>query len=74
MKERKKDTERNIYLYVEWGDKVIFDPRETDLLRLNRHHYYSIEKIRRDLGWTPKVSLLEGIKRTAEGVRAAGNI
>ena len=37
-------------------------------------HYYSIEKIRRDLGWVPKVSLLEGIKRTAEGVRAAGKI
>lgn len=37
-------------------------------------HYYSIEKIRRDLGWTPKVSLLDGIKRTAEGVRVAGRI
>jgi nucleoside-diphosphate-sugar epimerase len=37
-------------------------------------HYYSIAKIRRDLGWQPKVSLLEGIKRTAEGVRAAGKV
>lgn len=37
-------------------------------------HYYSIAKIQRDLGWTPQVSLLEGIQRTAEGVRAAGKI
>ncbi|MFI0546632.1 MAG: SDR family NAD(P)-dependent oxidoreductase [Brachymonas sp.] len=37
-------------------------------------HYYNISKIQRDLGWQPKISLLEGIKRTAEGVRAAGKV
>ncbi len=37
-------------------------------------HYYSIAKIKRDLGWEPKVSLLEGIRRTAEGVVAAGKV
>ena len=35
-------------------------------------HYYSIDKARRDLGWTPRVALSEGIRRTAERLRAAG--
>ena len=30
------------------------------------HHYFSIEKARRKLGWQPKVSLSEGIKLTVE--------
>ena len=35
------------------------------------HHYFSIEKACRDLGWTPRLSLEEGIERTAAGFRAA---
>lgn len=30
------------------------------------HHYFSIAKARRDLGWEPKVSLAEGISLTVE--------
>lgn len=37
-------------------------------------HYYSIAKIEKDLGWRPKVNLQESIRRTAQGVRAAGKI
>ena len=33
------------------------------------HHYFSIEKARRDLDWTPRLSLEEGIERTAAGFR-----
>lgn len=33
------------------------------------HHYFSIEKARRDLGYTPAVSIDEGIRRTAESLR-----
>lgn len=29
------------------------------------HHYFSIEKAKRDFGWTPKVTLAEGIRLTA---------
>lgn len=36
------------------------------------HHYYSIEKARRKLGWQPKVSLSEGIKLTAEDLLSQG--
>ncbi len=28
------------------------------------HHYFSIEKARRDLGYEPRVSIDEGIRRT----------
>lgn len=35
------------------------------------HHYFSIAKARRDLGWQPAVSLEEGIRLTAEQLRAA---
>lgn len=28
------------------------------------HHYFSIEKARRELGWSPRVSIAEGIDRT----------
>ena len=41
------------------------------------HHYYSIDKARRDLGWEPRVSLDEGIRLTVaslpaeHGLRAA---
>jgi 2-alkyl-3-oxoalkanoate reductase len=35
------------------------------------HHYFSIEKARRELGFEPRVSLDEGIGRTCEELRAA---
>ena len=31
---------------------------------LRTHHYFSIAKTRRDIGWTPAVSLAEGIRLT----------
>ena len=34
---------------------------------LATHHYFSIEKARRDFGWTPRVPLEEGIARTVAG-------
>jgi sterol-4alpha-carboxylate 3-dehydrogenase (decarboxylating) len=34
------------------------------------HHYFSIEKARRDLGYQPRVSLAEGIERTAAALTA----
>jgi sterol-4alpha-carboxylate 3-dehydrogenase (decarboxylating) len=30
------------------------------------HHYFNIEKAKRDLGWTPRINLQEGIKRTVQ--------
>jgi sterol-4alpha-carboxylate 3-dehydrogenase (decarboxylating) len=36
------------------------------------HHYFSIEKARRDLGFEPRVTLAEGIRLTADHVRAQG--
>lgn len=33
------------------------------------HHYYSIAKARRELGWLPKVSLREGVRLTVEGLK-----
>ena len=35
---------------------------------LTTHHYFSIEKARRDLGYEPRVSLDEGIARTLEAL------
>ncbi len=32
------------------------------------HHYFNIAKARRDLDWTPAVSLAEGIRLTAQGL------
>ena len=37
-------------------------------------HYYSSVKAQRDLGYVPKVSLLEAIERTAKGAAAMGKI
>lgn len=36
------------------------------------HHYYSIEKAKRDFDWEPKVSLAEGIKITVDKLREDG--
>lgn len=38
------------------------------------HHYFSIEKARRDLGYDPKVSVAEGIERTCEHLLASGAV
>jgi nucleoside-diphosphate-sugar epimerase len=35
------------------------------------HHYFSIEKARRDLGYSPRVSLAEGIRRTTAALPRA---
>jgi nucleoside-diphosphate-sugar epimerase len=45
-------------------------PRRVDWYRQNRS--FSIEKAKRDLGYTPKVGLDEGLKRTAEWYRREG--
>lgn len=37
---------------------------------MNTHHYFSVEKARRDLGYTPAVNLDEGIALTAAAWRA----
>jgi nucleoside-diphosphate-sugar epimerase len=36
------------------------------------HHYFSIEKARRDLGYDPKVTIAEGIRRTVAALEATG--
>ena len=36
------------------------------------HHYYSIEKARKDFGYTPKISLAEGIKITVADLNKKG--
>lgn len=36
------------------------------------HHYFSIDKARRDLGYDPKVTIREGIRRTAGWLRETG--
>jgi sterol-4alpha-carboxylate 3-dehydrogenase (decarboxylating) len=36
------------------------------------HHYFSIDKARRDLGYAPAVSIAEGIERTAAHLEAHG--
>ena len=36
------------------------------------HHYFSIEKARRELGYNPSVSVEEGIERTCQHLEAAG--
>ena len=38
------------------------------------HHYFNIAKARRELGYEPRVNLAEGIRLTAEQVRAGGLI
>ena len=37
-----------------------------------RHHYFSIDKARRDLGYEPRVSLAEGIRLTCAHLREQG--
>lgn len=36
------------------------------------HHYFSIEKARRELGYRPAVTISEGVRLTADHVRASG--
>jgi len=38
------------------------------------HHYFSIEKARRDLGYNPSVSVAEGIERTCQHLEATGAV
>jgi len=38
------------------------------------HHYFSIEKARRDLGYNPAVSVDEGIERTCQHLEATGAV
>ncbi len=38
------------------------------------HHYFSIDKARRDLGYEPKVSIEEGIERTCQHLEAIGAV
>ncbi len=38
------------------------------------HHYFSIEKARRDLGYNPAVSIDEGIERTCQHLEAIGAV
>ncbi|HMV67180.1 MAG TPA: NAD-dependent epimerase/dehydratase family protein [Myxococcota bacterium] len=51
--------------------------REDNLSRFSikylcTHHYFNIDKARRDLGYEPKVSIAEGIRRTAAHLRETG--
>ena len=36
------------------------------------HHYFSIEKARRELGYNPSVSVAEGIELTCQHLEARG--
>ena len=36
------------------------------------HHYFRVDKARRDLGYDPKVDLSEGIRRTVAALREQG--
>jgi len=38
------------------------------------HHYFSIEKARRELGYNPRVSVEEGIERTCQHLEATGAV
>jgi sterol-4alpha-carboxylate 3-dehydrogenase (decarboxylating) len=38
------------------------------------HHYFSIEKARRDLGYNPSVSVEEGIERTCRHLESIGAV
>jgi len=38
------------------------------------HHYFSIEKARRELGYNPAVSIDEGIERTCQHLEAIGAV
>ena len=53
-------------VFIQYG----LDLGRTRLLIL-LHHYYSIAKARRDLGYSPKVSMDEGITRTLASLRPA---
>ena len=62
---------------VETIDKLKGDMKETGMTRfaikyMVTHHYYSIDKAKRDFGYSPQVSLAEGIKLTVADLREKG--
>lgn len=38
------------------------------------HHYFSIEKARRDFGWTPRINLAEGIRLTVAALKKDADV
>ncbi len=62
---------------VETLDKIKGNMKESGMTRfaikyMVTHHYYSIAKAQRDFGYTPKISLAEGIKITVADLREKG--
>jgi sterol-4alpha-carboxylate 3-dehydrogenase (decarboxylating) len=64
----------------EWVDAARGIPTSEESLTrfairyLTTHHYFSHEKATRDLGYRPKVDLVEGIRRTVENLKGASGV